>query len=89
MKALKVVFAVLLAIGSLGGVVGAIALVVSLFATHGIVAGIVGIVLIPVAALVFPIYFVVFQGVWWPLLWYPVCVTGGLGAWATSRQGHT
>ena len=65
-------------------------MIISLFTTYGVLAGVLGIVFIPIVALIFPIYFVVFQGVWWPLLWYPICVTGGLGTWvtATSRQSH-
>ena len=59
-----------LSVCSLGGPIGGVWMVVSLFAEYGVFAGIAGVMLIPICAFVFPIYFLVTAGIWWPLLFY-------------------
>lgn len=70
----------LVGIASFGGLTGAIWMIVSLFQSHGVGAGIIGIVLIPIAALVFPLYFGFTAGIWWPTLWYVAVAASLAGA---------
>ncbi len=72
-------------IASFGGIVGGIAMIVSLFAQHGVGWGIAGIVFVPVAALLFPVYFGLWHGVWWPLAWYAACGIAAAAAWWAAR----
>ena len=74
-----------LLVASFGGIVGGIAMIVSLFSHHGTGWGIAGIVFIPVSALLFPVYFGLWQGVWWPSAWYGACGIAAAAAWGVAH----
>jgi hypothetical protein len=85
MRTLAPVLVTFLAIGSVAGIVGGLAMIVSLFVHQGILAGIIGIILIPLTCLLFPVYFLLYQALWWPLLFYPICAMGIMGGALLAR----
>jgi len=66
----------------LTGAVGGVWVLASLFIDYGLLVGMLGLLLIPIVVPLFPIYFLVTDGIWWPLLFY-----GAVALEAFSRPG--